>query len=462
MPDHNIAEASGVSAGSERAQNIRPRNRQFGLSLTRNFVWTFAGNLFYAACQWSIVVVLAKLGKPEVVGQYALALAIGFPVTFIANLQLRTLFVTDFGGKYPFYEMLGLRYVLSVIAIFVIVITCWTSGYDANTTETILIVGLAQIADCLSENYFGTFQRDERMDRITISLMMRHLLGASLLIAAVYFTHNLVWGAAGLVLGRASVLLLYDTRYGALDGEEAQGGLSEHLRPSWNLSNQLKMLWTALPLGVASILISVNSNSPRYVIEHVLGRRQLGIYSAISYIPAGTFMIATALGYAVFARMSKLFFEGNVAGFQKLLLKTGGICAAFGLTGFLGSALLGRQALMILYGREYAENSNLLLWLMVTGAVQCLTTCLGCALTAACQFSVQALLIAAVTATSLIASILFIPHMALLGAALAVLISAVVQLLGSGLLMFRAIQKRTHEMKGSNRTHFEAVLELER
>ena len=32
------------------------------LTLRMNFLWTLAGNVVYAACQWGILVVLAKLG----------------------------------------------------------------------------------------------------------------------------------------------------------------------------------------------------------------------------------------------------------------------------------------------------------------------------------------------------------------------------------------------------------------
>jgi hypothetical protein len=51
-----------------------------GLSLRRNFAWTVLGNVTYAACQWGMLVALAKLGSPEMVGQFALGLAIGAPV----------------------------------------------------------------------------------------------------------------------------------------------------------------------------------------------------------------------------------------------------------------------------------------------------------------------------------------------------------------------------------------------
>lgn len=436
-------------------------SRPVGLSLTRNFVWTLAGNVFYAGCMWSAVVVLAKLANAEVVGQFSLALAVGFPATLIANLQLRTLYVTDMGGKYPFHEIVGLRYILSAVGLASVLAACRIAGYEPRTTTIILIVAIAQIIDCLSESYYGVFQRNERMDRISVSLMIRHLVGVGAMIAAVYFTRNLLWGVTGLVFGRGLTLLLYDVRYSAAQSPGVKPPYFEWLRPQWNLRNQLNMVWVALPLGITAVLVSVNGNVPRYVIEHFLGQRQLGIYSAISYIPAGLFMTATALGYAVFARMSKLFFAGDVAGFQKLLLKTGAICGGVGLSGFLFAAVVGRQVLRILYRPEYAEHNDLLIWLTIVGAVQCLITCLGCALTAASQFRVQVPLFAAFTATSLIACMALVPKMGLMGAAVGVLISVIVQLLVTGVVMFRAMEKRAKDARRSQSAHLEPAFEVQ-
>lgn len=446
----------GLAAGvAQPMQEPRPETRP-GLSLTSNFIWTFGGNVLYAGCQWAVVVALAKIANPELVGQFALALAVGFPITFIANLQLRTLFVTDLAGKYPFREMLGLRYVLSIVAITAVAVTCRISGYAPFTTGIILVVAIAQIIDCLSENYYGVLQRDERLDRISVSLVLRSMLGSAALIVGVYITRNLLWGVAGLVLGRGLVLLLYDVRYGALPSM-THHSFVRRLQPQWNMRRQLNMAWVALPLGVVSILVSVNGNAPRYVIEHVLGGHALGIYSAISYVPTGCFMIATALGYAVFARLAKLFFGGDVTQFRKLLFKTGAICAGLGALGFLGSAVLGRQGLTILYRPEYAEHADLLTWLMIVGAVQCLNTCLGCALTAASQFRVQVPIFAIVTTTSLVGCLLLVPRMGLLGAALAALISTTVQLALTGLAMHRAMIKRGRDCRPPS----ESVLRLE-
>ncbi len=67
-------------------------------SLRSNFVWTLSGNLVYAACQWGMLVVLARMGNAEMVGQFALALSIITPVLMFTNLQLRSVQATDARG----------------------------------------------------------------------------------------------------------------------------------------------------------------------------------------------------------------------------------------------------------------------------------------------------------------------------------------------------------------------------
>jgi hypothetical protein len=80
-----------------------------GLSLGQNFAWALAGNIIYALCQWGIIVVVARLGNPFMVGQFALGLAVATPVLMLTNLQLRVVQATDVKGVYAFGEYLGLR-----------------------------------------------------------------------------------------------------------------------------------------------------------------------------------------------------------------------------------------------------------------------------------------------------------------------------------------------------------------
>src|SRR5438105_229334 len=102
------------------AEPVRAAPRPAPLSLRRNFAWTLAGNIVYAGCQWGMLVVLAKLGNPAMVGTFAFALAVTAPVVLASNLGLSTVQVTDRRGDYDFGHYLGLRLLTAVLSLAII------------------------------------------------------------------------------------------------------------------------------------------------------------------------------------------------------------------------------------------------------------------------------------------------------------------------------------------------------
>ena len=84
-----------TSVGSPKAWFSRAAVASGQLSLRRNASWVMLGNGVHAASRWGIVVVLARLGGADMIGQIALAIAVCAPVSFLAKLGLRSALVTD-------------------------------------------------------------------------------------------------------------------------------------------------------------------------------------------------------------------------------------------------------------------------------------------------------------------------------------------------------------------------------
>src|ERR1022692_5216340 len=81
-----------------------------------NFTWTLMGNVVYAGTQWGILVLLARLGNPEAVGQFSLGLAIAAPIMLFASLSLRAVQATDACLQFQFRDYAGLRILMTIIA----------------------------------------------------------------------------------------------------------------------------------------------------------------------------------------------------------------------------------------------------------------------------------------------------------------------------------------------------------
>ncbi|MEG4532713.1 oligosaccharide flippase family protein [Microcoleus sp. D2_18a_D3] len=426
------------------------------LTLRRNFSWTFTGHLVYAASQWGMLVLLAKLGSPEMVGQFTLGLAVTAPVIMFSNLQLRQIQATDAKGEYVFSDYLGLRLIATALALLIIAGITLNAGYRWETSLVVLAIALAKAFESISDVFYGLIQQHERMDRIAIALMIKGPLSLLLLGIGVSLTGSVVGGAIGLAVAWGLVLFGWDIRNGRLilnnssQGREREDLLvadaepensQNPLYPRWEGKTLGKLVLLALPLGWVMMLISLNTNIPRYFIERYLGERELGIFSAISYLMVAGNMVVSPLAQSASPRLAKYYAAGNSTAFRTLLLKLVGIGLMLGAGGVFVAVVAGREILTLLYKPEYAERADLFAWLMVAAGIGYVSSFLGSAMTAARYFLVLMPLFALATGTSAIASLWLIPTQGVRGAAIALVISALIQLVFSFGVTYHAIYK---------------------
>lgn len=421
-----------------------------GLSLRHNFAWTLAGNVVYAGCQWGMLIVLAKLGSPVMVGQFALGLAITAPVIMLTNLQLRALQVTDAHQDYAFGHYLGLRVLGVGLAFLAIGILSVASGYQRQTVLIIVAIGLAKCVESVSDLFHGLLQQHERLDYIAVSLMIKGPLSLVALGACFFFTGSLLWALAALAVCWALVLIGYDFRIcKAIFSQPLNPGVERLersrpvviLRPSWEWSRLRTLAWLALPMGVVQMLISFNANIPRYFIASYLGERELGFFASMAYLIVAGNMVVNALGQSASPRLSKYYASKNAPAFRRLLFKLLGLGLLIGAVGVTVALIWGRQILTILYHPEYAENASVLTWLMVAAGVLYVSWFMGFGMTAARYFRVQMPLFIIVSLVLLATCFFLIPAWGLLGAAMAMIIATGVQAVGSGAIVAHALDK---------------------
>ena len=423
------------------------------LTLRQNFSWTFVGNIVYAAAQWGMLVVLAKLGSPEMVGQFTLGLAITAPIILLANLQLRQIQTTDVNRKYQFGDYLGLRLLCVSLAAVAILIVTLVAGYRLQTSLVILVIGLSKILESISDLFHGLFQYHERMDRIAISLMIKGPLSLLLLGIGIKLTGTVLGGSIGLAIAWILVLIFYDIPNAtaifkdsaSLECQERAEILDRDrsLLPRFKLKDLRSLVGLSLPLGFVMMLISLNANIPRYFIEHYLGESELGIFSALSYLMVAGNIVIGALGQSASPRLAKYYAAGNKQDFKNLFFKTIWIGALLGGISIVMAAIAGKEILTILYRPKYAEYSYLFILLMVSAGIGYIGSFMGYAMTSAQYFRVQMPLCLITTGVSAICCLWLIPSQGLIGAAIALIISVFVQFIASLGIIFHLLLKLT-------------------
>jgi O-antigen/teichoic acid export membrane protein len=410
------------------------------LSLRLNVSWTLAGNVIYAACQWGMLVILAKRGSPEMVGRFALALAMTAPVFMLTNLQLRAVQATDAAGRYVFGDYFSLRLTATAVALVVILGIASFSRYGLDTVLVVLMIGLAKASESISDVIYGLVQKHERMDLIARSMVLKGALSICVFGAILALTGNLVWAAAGLACVWLLVLGTYDLGLARQFATSYAADARRHaVAPRWSLGTSLRLARLSLPLGLTMMLLSLNTNVPRYFIEHYSGPRALGFFAAIAYLMVAGSLVINAIGQAATPRLAAYWAAANVRAFRALLLRLCGIAGILGTGGVLVSLIAGKQVLRLLYRADYASYLDVFTCLLIAAGIGYVASILGYGMTAARLFAPQLPLFTIVLAFSALGSFRWVPAYGLRGAAYALTLAAAIQLLGSLAILVRAL-----------------------
>lgn len=390
--------------------------------IDREFRWALSGNIVYSLCQGAFVVVLAKLGSPADVGSYAFGLAITAPILMFANFQGRNLIASDVIDEYSFSEHLSFRLVsLAFAMLAIVVVIAWLKvGWVAGAV--IFLIGLGQCFDYVSETYFGLLQKYNLLNKVSLSLMLKGPLCLILMSVAMSTSHSVVWAVAGLVIGRGVVLWVCDKRNAFI--------VAGPYRLLWRYSVQKKLFVTALPLGVISGLSALNLNIPRYFVEDVLSKRDMGIFLALASLVGAGNLVMSALASCNIVGLAKAWVARDTDKYRSLSLQFFAVSALMGSVGVLIALLAGDKILALLFRPDYASKAGVLARIMIAGALGYVVSAQGYAMTAARKLVHQIPLLMSTAAVTALFSWWLVPRRGLDGAAEAWILGSFFQLAG--------------------------------
>jgi len=391
-------------------------------SLRRSFSWTLVGNIFYAIAQFVALIVLAKFGTKILVGRYALALAIAAPVFLLASLRLRQVIATDATGEYRFADYLGMTFIMAPLALATVT-AVGLLGFSGPVSWVIVGVGMSKTAEAISDVCYGLMQAHERMDLIARSQVIRGLaLAIGMSLAIIVFESLLMGVMCTAVLWALAMVL--DLRR-ALD-LLTSGSIA---RPRFAPATLRRLFYLAFPLGLVTVLGSLETNIPRYMVEHGLGEEQLGIFAALAYLLTSGNTIIAALSQASVPRMARDFAEGRLASFLSLTGKLVATGLGLGLAGIALAVLFGEFLLGWVYQRDYGDHADVFVLLMIAGTIRYTFAYLGTAANAMRRFRVQPPIHIASLLAIGISAHLWVPTHGLRGAAASIIVGTSVALL---------------------------------
>lgn len=401
--------------------------------MLRNVAWALKGNLFYAASQWALLVILAKFGGAELVGRYSLGLVVTAPIVLLTSLQLRSLLASDVLDTHHFSDYVRLRILTSAITVAVLCGIVFAVHYSSAQAMVILLISAAKILESGSDILYGMMQKRERMDLIGTSKIVRGGMTVLLFGSTFYATGSLVAALSSMILTWLLVLALFDYRKSFTLVTGSCGWISE--LAAWDDRSRERLMalfWQALPLGIVAMLISYNHAVPRYLLESYHGEQTLGYFSGIAYFSFAITLVVDAVGQTALPRLAA-FHETKPLQYWRLLRNLSAGAFLIGAFGVSMSVLVGKEVLGFFYTPEFSRHHDLLVLVMVLGALEAMCSVLGVGLTAARTLRVQVPVLMIALATTALVGWRLIPEYGTEGAAWAAILGMTVWTVAYGL-----------------------------
>ena len=379
------------------------------------------------------VVIVARKWGPAGYGQYALVLVFISYFAFLSNFGLDRVAIQrvaagDNAGIYLVNSLVA-RLGLSCLAILCIIGIMWVSGRPDLFLATVIASG-SMMANSLYQAFSALFQAQERMDVLAFVELPITIVRSGLGIVVVLGGHRLV--------PLLSVYLL-------VDAFQALVGLVVYLRIinpilKWPQPSYIfGLIRSGAPLAMWVLSSVIEFRIGVIVLSYYWGDTVVGLYAAPYKVVDLTSITTLAMTSALLPTFSRLFAKS-----RESFARAYGVACRLILIVFLpvavGTTVLAKPLVVLFFGPEYLASSRslqLLVWAVVAMSLQYLG---GTALLAIGRWGRIPLLGIIVVVSALLAAFLLIPTWGNTGAALALIISEIVNACVTFLLVWRYTQ----------------------
>ena len=402
-------------------------------SLLNKAKWLLSGNILFAFSQWLMLIMFSHFSSPMQLGYYSYALAITAPIFMLSNLQLRPLLVADLNleKKFRFSQYLSLRLITIFLAI---IVSLFFIDWKNNLALSIvLVVVLIKASESVSDIIYSYYNANKKTQFISRSLTFKSVLVILLSFCVLYITQNIVYSLTATLIGYLFVLGLLDIRQNI-----------NHLKEINFFDKKLKkIVKVGLPLGVAVMLVSLQTNIPRYFLEYYSNVELVGVYTILYYfIVIGGIVINSICQY-LSPSFSEFYRDLKINDLKRIIKNAFYIALSLGLVGLVVSLFLNNFIIKIIYGSDYLGYAYLLPYIMIAGIFTYFSVVNGYLLTSLKLLKIQMPIFLILVCLTVIYSYLLIPTYGLIGAVYTTILSAFSQFLISSFIIYIRIKGLT-------------------
>lgn len=364
-----------------------------------------AGKLSMTASQGLILVILARLGGAVDVGLYTLALAIVSPVFLLSHMRMQDVIATHPRNAEVWAAHARILLATGLIALVVAVglSLVWPTP---DLWKVVLPLTVTKAAESVVFTCHGYWQSQGRVFRIAASNMVR-ATSALATVGLGTWLWGLAAGVSFMALAALSQLFVWELRQ------------VPSLREAGSPRTLLRLLRGVAPLGLVAMLLSLNQNVVRLIVEFHVGTAELGIFAASAYLVRTGAIAAQAIGQEGAPRIREARSKGDSHALYAAGMRSAGQALVVGAIMVVIGLWIGPEVVGSLYGDQFRPNLALLVIILLAGVPLFGSTALSVTTVASGRHRSYVAVVSIGLIVTAVAALALTPGWGLIGAAVA-------------------------------------------
>lgn len=319
--------------------------------IARNAALRAGGEVIGKLASMAFFIVMARELGESGFGDFMFALSLSTVLLLASGFGTEELLAREVArdhGRVHSYvaNVAAVKAALSVLLLLLAALIVNLGDWSADARTAVYIVGIGVALENLGRTWHSVFTAYERMEMISISLVIQRILTAGVGIAVLL---------AGGGVAAVSVVFAVGALIGLLVATQVLRRFVVAVRWELDLSRWLPILKTGAPIGLAALLFMVLLRLDVTLLGLLAGgedNSEVGIYGAAFRLVEATLFISWAFTASTMPWLARQTRDADVARGYELGLKA--ITSVLTPIG-LGFILLASPLIDLLYGPDYSE-----------------------------------------------------------------------------------------------------------
>lgn len=335
----------------------------------RDYVWNTIGTVLQSAISPLLLLVVTRVNGIEAAGVFSFAFAVSLLLWALGMWGGRTYQVSDTQSEFKHRSYIVVRAVLAVVVLLIAGIFCAANQYDIFKTGLIFALVLFKLLESFADVIYGILQVNGKLYMSGKSLTAKAVLGFGVFVAIDIATGNLIAASLGIVAVNIAIFCLYDL----VRAHHLESIVIPRTEVKQYYLEAKKIMKRCLGVFIIFFLAMFSLNIPRYFID-MRSEEEVGYFGIIAMpITLIVLLISFVLQPSIVG-LSKLYREGSLRAFKKVVNKIVAISCGIGAFVLLVTALFGVQILGLIFGLDFDMYKIPLIVIVIGGVASALVT----------------------------------------------------------------------------------------